>query len=227
MNFIKCINENSPFTFAKYGDGEYLCAIRRKGNKCDHTKYTEKLAKAVIDSYIYLAPLENSYLGKWGDDTTVCKFFESIVKPTWVNYSSFIFGTTKEFNEKLDLLKTIKNAKQQKIYVCNESVSKVAPLFNITNTILIHPSDWYEQSYNTVLNRIKDTVINNESIIIMTSAGMGAKALLADLRKMYQNAILIDIGSAFDVFTYKATRSYNMTITKNEVDEWIKRLINI
>ncbi len=102
----------------------------------------------------------------------------------------------------------------------------MAPLFNINNTILIHPSDWYEQSYNTVLNRIKDTVINSSSIIIMTSAGMGAKALLSDLRKVYPNAILIDIGSAFDVFTYKATRSYNMTVTKNEVDEWIKRINN-
>ena len=58
----------------------------------------------------------------------------------------------------------------------------------------------------------------------MTSAGMGAKPLLADLRKLYPYAILIDIGSGFDLFVYKKSRSYNMNLTKKEIDEFIDLL---
>tara|TARA_R110000868_G_scaffold294847_2_gene555323 strand:+ start:433 stop:1107 length:675 start_codon:yes stop_codon:yes gene_type:complete len=221
MNIIQKINLNVPFTFAKYGDGEYLCAIKRNGQNCDKTKYTHKLSQAIIASYIYLAPLDNSFLGKWTDDNIVYKFFEKIIVPKWVDYSTFIWGTHAEFLDKMLILKSIKYAKQQKIYVCNENLAEMAGLFNIDTIVKIHPSDWFENDYDLILKQIMEKVINTDSIIIMTSAGMGAKPLLSDLRKIYKNSILLDIGSAFDIFTYKVTRSYNMNISRKEVDDII------
>ena len=221
MDFTNKIINNQPFTYAKYGDGEYLVASKRKGQNCDHTQYTEKLGNAVIDSYKYLAPLYNSYIGKWDGDYKVFGFFEKIFKPTWSDYSAFIFGNKKEFQIKLPLLKSIKYATQQKIYVCNQDNFKVNSIFNIDNCVLVHPSDWFEINYDIILQQTKNSVLNPDSVIIMTSAGMGAKPLLADLRKLFPNAILIDIGSAFDLFVYKKTRSYNLNLTKDEIDAFI------
>lgn len=224
MDFLNFINQNKPFTYAKYGDGEYLVSINRKGHNCDHTPYTSKLSNAVIHSYKYLASLQNSYIGRWFDDSIVYKYFENIIKPTWADYCAFIFGTKEQFENKLPLLKTIRNATQQKIYICNDANSAVAPLFKIDNTIIVHPSNWFENNYDLILQQTRDSIINPNSIIIMTSAGMGAKPLLADLRKLYPYAILIDIGSGFDLFVYKKSRSYNMNLTKKEIDEFIDLL---
>jgi hypothetical protein len=224
MDFLNLINQNKPFTYAKYGDGEYLVSINRTGQNCDNTPYTSKLSNAVIQSYKYLAPLKNSYLGKWNSDSKVYSFFENLVIPTWADYCAFIFGTKEQFENKLPLLKSIQNATQQKIYICNAANSAVASLFKIDNAVIVHPSNWFENDYNLILQQTRDAIINPDSIIIMTSAGMGAKPLLADLRKLYPNAILIDIGSGFDLFAYKKSRSYNMNLTKNEIDEFIALL---
>ena len=212
MDWKKYIKENMPFTFVKYGDGEYLCSIRRQGQNCDNTKYTEQLGSAIVSSYIYLASLSNSYLGKWTDDRQTALFFEELIKPQWVDYCSFLFGKQRgvpTFMEQLPLLKCLKNSSQQKIYVCNEVLTAVAPLFNIDKTIIIHPYNWFQLQYDDILQQIKNAVKNPNEIIIMTSAGMGAKPLLADLRQYYPSAILIDIGSGFDALTSTVSRSYN------------------
>jgi hypothetical protein len=224
MDWINKIINNKPFTYAKYGDGEYLASINRKGMNCDHTPYTAKLSNAVIQSYTYLASLDNSYIGRWFDDSIVYKYFENIIKPNWADYCAFIFGTKEQFENKLPLLKTIRNATQQKIYICNDTNSAIAQLFKIDNTVIVHPSNWFETDYDLILQKTRDAIIYPDSIIILTSAGMGAKPLLADLRKLYSNAILIDIGSGFDLFVYKKSRSYNMNLTKNEIDEFIDLL---
>lgn len=222
MNFIEYITENKPFTFAKFGDGEYLVCKGSKGQNCDNTKYTEQLGNAVINSYKYLSSLENSYLGRWEDDNIVYNYFENIAVPNWVDYHSIIFKNIYQFYDKLPLLKTIKNSKQEKIYVCNERLNNITPIFNIQRTVLVHPSDWFELNYNDILEHTISSVKNPDSVIIMTSAGMGAKPLLSDLRKTFPNAILIDIGSAFDIFTYTSTRNFNTNVPKHIVDELIK-----
>ena len=227
MDFITALKLNFAFTYVKYGDGEYLCAIKQDltGQNCDYTKYTEKLSNAILESYKYLAPQPNCYIGRWtGIWSEVDIFFEKIVKPNWKNYCEFIFFNKKEFYEKLNLFKAIKDATQQKIYCCNSENAKVAPIFNINSCIIIHPSDWFEQNYDAVLAETKEAIVNPKSVIILTSAGMGAKPLLADLRRSYPDAILIDIGSAFDTFAYRKSRKHNLNFTKSDIDEFIESI---
>ena len=53
--------------------------------------------------------------------------------------------------------------------------------------------------------------------MILTSAGMGAKPLIADLYKLYPHAIIIDIGSAMDLIcSHRRTRDYH-TLSQQEV----------
>lgn len=96
----------------------------------------------------------------------------------------------------------------------------VVELFNVSNTLTTHPSDWFEHTYDYTLEKIKSYVTQPESVIIMTSAGM------EDLRKTFPNAILLDIGSAFDVLAHKASRSYNIHFTTEDVDNFIQEIQN-
>ena len=221
MDIVHNINENIPFTFAKYGDGEYFASQKIQGHNCDNTKYTQNLGNAVIESYKYLAPLSNTYIGKWGDEKVI-KFFEELIIPKWDNYLSLITRSIEDFNRTLPILKCIKNSKQQKIYVCNSSLNSISHLFNINKTVNIHESDWFDESYDNILKETIASVINPNSIIILTSAGMGAKPLLAELRKKFPNSILLDVGSGFDAFAYRKSRDYNMNFSKEEIDRLIK-----
>jgi len=226
MNIVKFINENIPFTFVKFGDGEYLACNKRKGCNCDYTPYTDTLGNRLIESYKYLSSLSNCFIGKW-ETKIINSYFESLGIPNWVDYCSVIFGNNIPFNNVLPILKTIRNAKQQKIYVCNSSIAeKSKKIFNIDTIIDVHQSNWFEENYNSTLQSIIDSIIDKNSIIIMTSAGMGAKPLIYDLNKLYPNAILIDIGSAFDILSNKATRDYNSNIHKDEVDNMINLILS-
>ena len=66
------LNEK-PFFFAKFGDGEFICAFHGGGyNKnCDGTFYSKKLGNAIRQSFIDIMENrndENSYVALWEGD---------------------------------------------------------------------------------------------------------------------------------------------------------------
>jgi hypothetical protein len=67
-NLTNCINEKTPVSFSKYGDGEFYCASACTGGNCDGDTYTNKLKNGLTDSFKYMTQeVENSYIGMWWD----------------------------------------------------------------------------------------------------------------------------------------------------------------
>jgi len=206
------INKKEPCIFAKYGDGEYLASIGSAGANCDNTPYTPKLQEAMNESFVYISQQKNSYLGKYNGDTfTHWNNFISLPK-RWANYHLFIFYGQDDFsNEKRELYKAIKYSSCQKIYICNEAmVDKSKILLKIDNHIVIDKNNWFENDFDNVLNNILNTIQDKNNVIILTSAGMGAKPLISSIHKNAPNAILLDVGSALDLIcTGNPTRSFH------------------
>lgn len=229
MDINKFIQENTPFVFAKFGDGEYYAAKKCTGGNCDGTPYTQKLGDGVIESFKYLTSLSNVFIGKWDDFKGVADYFESLTgnSVNWENYNILIPKSPSEFlNRTLSYFKTIRNAKQQKIYVCNPAmVRESREILKIDRHVPVHPTNWFEQNYDSVLQSVINSVETPDNVIIMTSAGMGAKVLIADLRKKFPNAIIIDIGSALDlVCSNRKTRNFHHAFTPKDI-ETIKKAI--
>ena len=227
--FIKCIQEKQSFVFAKYGDGEYNAAVQLPGGNCDGTLYTQQLGEGVKDSFRYITQHSNVYIGQWDDFNGVDKYFQSIVETPvqWTNYNIFIFKSKEQFYEQqLTFYKAIRECKKQKIYVCNPGmVERSTALLNLDTTIAVDPVNWFESNYADILNRSISSVKDPNNVMILTSAGMGAKVLISDLHKLYPNATIIDVGSALDLMC-SGRRSRNFhTLSEADINEMVSAIM--
>jgi hypothetical protein len=114
---------------------------------------------------------------------------------------------------------SIRQAKQQKIYICNDKVQHVAKrLFQIHDCVTIDSTNWFQNDYTKILQQCKATVKDPHRVIFMISAGMGGKPLIADLLQALPHAIILDIGSGFDFLcTLKKTRDYQKAFSLEDV----------
>ena len=230
MDIVKFIKQNKSFIFVKFGDGEYYASIQSPGGNCDGTLYTPKLGNGIIESFKYLNQFPDVYIGKW-EERSVPNYFQSLTSDkivNWENYNILIARTRDEFlNRTLPYFKAIRNAKQQKIYVCNSTMVKLSKnILNIDNHIVIDPSNWFELNYDEILHNTINCINDPNNVLILTSAGMGAKVLIADIYKKFSNSIIIDIGSALDLIcSGRRTRDYHK-LTNNDIND-IKNAITI
>lgn len=243
---ISNINNYIPFIYVKLGDGEYIAAnkysndnsnningvngldINSLKENCDGVVYTINLKNNLIDSCKYLLKLPNCYVGKWYG---LHNFFENLVnnQVNWTNYQMFIITDKEELknNLKFNLYKSIKLAKYQKIYICNEkSVEFSKKMLNIDNHVVIHKSKWYENDYQNILNKCVNAVVDVNKIMFLISGGIGAKVLISDLHKKYNNAIIIDLGSALHyLFTGDKIRLFDDYYQYDEIKTYFKELL--
>jgi len=214
MDIVNFINNNIPFIFAKYGDGEYNAAVRLEGGNCDGTPYTHKLGDGIIESFKYITQFPNVYIGKWTDFNGVYTYFQSLTdnKVNWENYNILIPRSYDEFmNRALPYFKAIRHAKQNKIYICNYTMVDLSKeLLHIDNHIIVDSVNWFESNYENVKTNLFNSITEPNNTIILTSAGMGAKVLISDIHRQYPNVIIIDIGSALDaICSNRRTRDYH------------------
>lgn len=213
-NIIDAINNNTPISFSKYGDGEYYCAIQHNSrHNCDGDVYTPKLGEGIRESFKYIINnVDNGYCGDWGEDNgggLTHNYFNSLVdnKPVkWANFHTFIFDNqqNKCDNQKVEMYKTIKNSKLKKIYICNPKLRRSQQLLNIDHMIYVPNNCWFDSKFEDILKQVIELIGDNDgNHIVMTSCGMSAKVLIVELLKLYPKGIYLDIGSALDMLCGK------------------------
>ncbi len=208
------IKNNKPICYAKYGDGEYICANYGKmpecGNaNCDNDPYTEKKQKGIIESFQYIVNnMDNTYIGAW-ESENVTNYWRTLVdedKIKWAQYHTFIIGDedfgTDQLQKKVEMYKAIQQSSLKKIIVCNSLLLKAKDLFKTDSIINVPFNNWFDSKYEEILNKVKN-VITDEQPIIITACGMAAKILISDLAKLYPKGIFLDIGSALDYLCTK------------------------
>jgi len=228
------IRDSVPCMFVKYGDGEHFAANFYNGGNCDGTPYTRNLGEKVIESFIYNSQQKNTMVGvKSWDYCAPKSFFESVLPSgsapvNWVDYHTVIIDNDtpiqQQSSEKLELYKAIKESTRRKIYIANPKMYKSKEIFNIDHHIEVHPSNWFDNEFETVFNSIKEKIENDTNTMILCSAGMGAKYLVTALHKLYPNAIYIDIGSAFDTIC-TGIRTRTCYSSYEELSNYLKPII--
>ena len=209
-----CVKNNTPVSFSKYGDGEFICASGGHGNNCDHDNYTPKKRQAIIDSFKYMVDeAKNTHIGLWHDEKTK-SFWESLVsKPIcWCQYHTIIFDTNTD-KEKVELYKAIKHSNLNKLIVCNELLVKSKNLLNIDHVIHVPFDNWFDTQFEAYVDSIS-TIIQNDGRqpLIITCCGMSAKVLICELYKKFPNGIFLDFGSALDyICTKRDSRGFSYT----------------
>jgi hypothetical protein len=223
--FIECINNNIPVSFLKYGDSEYICANKYNNNitvnmNCDNDLYTIKLSNAIKESFKFMVEnASNLFISNWYNNKQIKNYWTSLTNKqiNWADYNTFIFESHEIidpsyndiFIKKIDLYKTIKNCKQKKIMICNYLLIKNKILLNIDNVVIVPINNWFDNKFNDILKEIINLINTNEQYIIMTSCGMSAKVIIAELYKLFPNFIYFDIGSGLDYICTKINSRKN------------------
>jgi hypothetical protein len=207
-----CIENKTPVSFLKFGDGEFQCVTGCNGGNCDADPYTKSLSEGIKSSFSYLSQQPNTLFGAWHTPEVV-NFWESIVEnsPKWVNYHTLIVDIEDlrkrdngEFDKKMKLLRTIKTSPLPKIIICNELLQKTKLLFGggeaDVTTVFVPLRDWFDTKFNEIFGQIKaECERANGQAILIFSAGMGSKVLVYELYKLFPQNIYLDFGSALDI----------------------------
>lgn len=153
----------------------------------------------------------------------VADYFQSLT-PTplsWMEYEVFIFRTPEQFYKNhVFFYRAIRKCPKQKIYVCNRFVVEGSrALLNIDTHIEIDERNWFEMGYEPVLAQTIEAVRDPENVMILTSAGMGAKVLIADLVQKFPRATIIDVGSALEQLCAKRSIRDFHVLTETELEK--------
>jgi len=225
------LTKDQSVVYAKFGDGEFYAASGRNGANCDSTPYTPALQTGVKKAFQYLVQQPNCFVGHWyglnAAATELFTFFTDLATSVgvkeiaWASYLLFIVHSPHHFDEtRKALYKAILLSKRRKIYIGNvANCSSSKQLLRVDENIPIHPTMWFEWHYDQVISQVQSIAPDKEEkLMVITSAGMGAKPLIAQLHSMYKDITIIDLGSALDnLLSARHTRDYHSFYPRSEM----------
>ena len=206
----QCIRSQTAVSFSKYGDGEYLAARGSEGSNCDRDTYTEALSIGIKDAFSYMVnEAPNPYVGIWHDGNHL-EFWNTLVRePIKVAKYHTLLMDNENQSEKVELYRAIKESPMKKIYVCNPLMVRAKGLLNIDDMVHVPFNNWFDTQFDEMVRTVSGYIVPDEPCIVMTSAGMGAKVLVAELTKRYPRNIYLDVGSGLDkICTKKTSRGW-------------------
>lgn len=199
---INKINNEEPFAFTRWGDGEWYNVNKVKGKNCDGNIYYEDLGDELLK---IVSEKQNYYLGT----QTLINYSvqESKKYPqNWIDADVFhkasINGKLEKFITTLE--------KKYIVYIGNKSLSKL----HFINEFIEIP---YNNSWlikEDILKKIKNTFSDNLKVYLFSS-GMATNYYIHKLWMENKKNIYIDVGSVFDPYVGKITRSYHKNLKIN------------
>lgn len=204
--YLTWIKERKPFTFSRWGDGEWSAILGREGKNCDGHEYFaemgKELARVLKSNPHYEVGIQNHALRTMPE---IMPWIEKNHLPIdqWVNADVWHHASIKEqFDPFFDAIQ-------------NRPVLLVGP--HCLTKMEIH-SYWVEvperncwQSFDSIMKGI-DNYIDYADIVLF-SASMPAKIMIDRLyAKHGQTKTLLDMGSVFMPYVGISNRSYHKKI---------------
>lgn len=208
---ISRLRENSPFTFSRWGDGEWEAVLNLKKadeTNCDGHQFfdvlCDELKKILIKKVPYMLGMQplayHKLMGRKID-----KFLKSNnIKPSdlwWVDADVFHNAST---SGKIYLL--FDELKKKKILLVGpEYLTKLKTFpFDFVEVPLINC--WNER--DRIMKEIKEKSMVHDYDAVLFCAGMTSNWMIDQLHGKFDGFIL-DVGSLFDPFAGKNTRNYH------------------
>jgi len=209
---VEKIKEKEPFSFSRFGDGEWNAIFKKEGGNCDGHEYYPDLGdelSAIVRSqqkyYMGMQPMATRIQGD-----RISEFTElHKLNLDWVNadilHKASIKGKIYDF---FDVLKGTPVVMAAPIYL--KTINKY---FDYNEFVEIPEKNcWLQRnrlSYelSKICNRYKN---KNEHAVVLIIASMAANVLVDELYKQYGDLItFIDTGSVLDPYVGIKTRTYH------------------
>jgi hypothetical protein len=202
---IDKIVNNVPFSFSRWGDGEFYCMLGNKGKNCDGHMYFKGLRERLLE-VIESSP--EYYTGLQGlANRLLCENPEYINLITPVNwcYSDILHEESQNGN--LDRFVRAMNGKH-KIVVGNKYLKDLP--FKFDHVVIPENNCWL----NVAETQYKISNLSRYGSIILYSASMMSNVLIDRLHN--EEYTQIDCGSIWDPYVGRRIRGYQrkMSIKK-------------
>lgn len=216
---LKNIENNIPFSFARYGDGEWNCILSpndQKGN-CDGHKYFKDLStslkKILICKPKYYLGMQNFALSLKGNEINYFLEKNNLKDIEWSNAD--IFHKSSIRNE-FDSFFNVLNEKEI-ILVGPLYLSKLNIKFNFSTMIRVPDQDCW-LSKDQIIESIKSSIEFkiDKRFIVLICASMTANVIVDELYNWNKDHTYLDMGSVFDPFVGVEKRSYHRMIIERE-----------
>lgn len=199
-NIINAISSKTPMAFSRWGDGEWYNVNKLPGQNCDGNIYFPDLGdelKSIVttpcDYYMgvqslidYSVQQARQYPQKWCD--------------------ADIFHKASMDNQLQPFIDSLQSA--HVVYIGNQSLNAL-PFIN----------EFIEIPYNNVWLQRKElmelihNVCDGTFKVFCFSAGMAANVFIHDSWNLNKTNIYLDVGSVFDPYVGRNTRSYHRRLT--------------
>jgi len=204
--YLTWLKERKPFTFARYGDGEFSAILQRGEKNCDGHQYYPEMGKALAD----ILKSEPPY--QIGIQQHALRTIPEL--PAWLSKNGL---KVEDFvNADVWHHASIKNQFDAFFEaIQNRSVLLVGP--HMLTKMDIH-SYWVEVptvncwlSFDAIMRAIDNYI--DHSDIVLFSASMPAKVMIDELyQRVGERKTLLDMGSVFMPYVGISNRSYHKQI---------------
>jgi len=199
---IQKIKNKTPFAFSRWGDGEFLTVNGSVGQNCDGNVYYKDLG----DSLKSILNVRQEYY--MGIQTLIPDTVKEGKKynQNWCDSDVFHKASMKGIlNEFINVLKDT-----EVVYIGNEKLSKLS----FINQFIEIPYNNVWLKKDLILSEIIDTFSENYKVYCL-SAGMAANIFVDKLWKRDKTNTYIDVGSVFDPYVGRITRTYHKNLNIN------------
>jgi len=198
------INNNIPFAFSRWGDGEWYNVFKHSGQNCDGNIYYEDLGDALLD---IVSTKQDYYLGtqtliQWSAQQAA-KFDQD-----WGDAD--VMHRASEKGELQPLIDCLKDKKV--IYIGNDSFEKLSFIDVLIE--IPYNNIWLQKE--DLMNALTST-FDNEHKIYCFSAGMATNVFIHQAWNLDKTNTYLDVGSVFDPYVGRNTRSYHNRIKKGNL----------
>jgi len=218
--FLTKIRNSEPFSFVRYGDGEWLCirygpsrSIFKKKN-CDGTVYTKALAQDLKNSIINHHKDPNYHYSThngWFKSKKYTEFFLNFHKENNIESLPWIsgdIGHTLSSEKKISkLVEAMNSCKFSKCFIGPRRLLKSLKINHVKfdHFIEVPLLDSYSIKHE-LIKRIDEL---GENHLFFFSAGMVTKIVIWDCWKRIKNAIFLDLGAIWEPYMGLAIRDYH------------------
>lgn len=201
------LRKQEPFSFARYGDGEWNAIYGKQGCNCDGHEYFENLGvnlKYAVESQCGINSIIMGLQPLTIASQRIVDIHKDFPNINWVDADSIHNASIDgRMDQLFDALKD-----RNVILVGPQHLRQIANWY----MIFVKPVNCWLH-YQTTLEDITSEINRTDKPVVLLCASMMSEVLIDEIHGCFDDATCIDIGSAFDPYVGVKSRRYHHKLT--------------